>query len=266
MELTQENYYTPEADAEYMSVHQYQSFVGTLGKRGCEAKAMAKLNGEYTEETTDAMLIGSYVDSYFEGTLPQFKKDHPELFTQKGELYAKYKRADRMIAAIERQPKLMQYLSGEKQRIFTGELFGCKWKAKLDSYIPHIAIVDLKTTANLHKSWRVEDYGWASFVEYWGYITQLAVYQELVRQETGERLPCYIVAVTKEDTPETELIGIDQESLNHALNEVEMNMSSILSVKDGTYEPTRCERCDYCISTKVIEKAIKYTELIWGDE
>lgn len=266
MEVTQENYYSPEADQEYMSVHQYQNFMGTLGKRGCEAKAMAKLTGEWVDETTDAMLVGSYVDSYFEGTLPQFKKDHPEIFTQKGELYAKYKRAEKMIQAIEKQPKLMQYMSGEKQKIFTADLFGCKWKAKLDSYIPGKCIVDLKTTANMHKSWRVEDYGYASFVEYWGYITQLAIYQKIVEIETGEKLPCYIVAVTKDDVPETELIGIDQASLNHALNEVEMNMTSVLAVKSGDFEPTRCERCDYCISTKVIDKAIKYTDLIWGEE
>ena len=82
--VTQENYYDVETDKRMMSVHQYLNFCGHMGIRGCEARAMAKLNGEYTEETTEAQLIGSFVDSHFEGTLKQFQKEHPECYTQKG--------------------------------------------------------------------------------------------------------------------------------------------------------------------------------------
>ena len=61
--LTEDNYYSAEADKRFMSVHQYLDFCSHMGVQGCEARAMAKLNGEYKEETTDAMLVGSYVDS-----------------------------------------------------------------------------------------------------------------------------------------------------------------------------------------------------------
>lgn len=67
MILTPENYYSPEANFEYMSVSQFKDFSGTYGQVGCEARAMAKLRGEYQEEKTTALLVGSYVDSYFEG-------------------------------------------------------------------------------------------------------------------------------------------------------------------------------------------------------
>lgn len=263
--LTEDNYYSPEADQHYMSVHQYLDFVGMLGKMGCEARAMAKLSGEWVTETTDAMLVGSYVDCYFEGTLEKFKKDNPQIFTQKGELKAQYKRAEKMIARCEKDPLFMSAMSGEKQKIFTANLFGCEWKCKLDSYIPGKAITDLKTTANLHQSWRVQDYGYASFVEYWNYTTQLAVYQKIVEINTGEKLPCYIAAVTKEDIPEIAVINIDQGTLDHALDEVHMNMSSVLAVKGGDSEPIRCERCDYCKSTKVLDAPISYRDLIWGE-
>ena len=43
---------------------------------------MAKLRGEYQEEKTTALLVGSYVDSYFEGTLDKFKLENPEIFTK----------------------------------------------------------------------------------------------------------------------------------------------------------------------------------------
>ena len=136
MQLTPENYYSREADKAYMSVHQYLDFMGHMGIYGCEARAMAKLNGEWEEETTEAMLVGSYVDSYFEGTLAQFQAEHPEIFTQKGELKAKYKQAERMIERCEKDELFMNFMAGEKQKIFTAELFGCEWKCKLDSYIP----------------------------------------------------------------------------------------------------------------------------------
>lgn len=57
------------------------------------------------------------MDSYFEGTLEEFKKENPEIFTQKGELKANYKQAERIIARMERDPLFMQYMSGENRSL-----------------------------------------------------------------------------------------------------------------------------------------------------
>lgn len=178
---------------------------------------------------------------------------------------SQYKMAEKMIARCEEDEFFMQTLSGEKQVIMTGYMFDCEWKIKMDSYLPDQAIVDLKTSADIHKMWKVQDYGYASFVEYWGYTLQLAVYQKIVEINTGKKLPCYISAVTKEDYPEISVIYIDQLSLDHALNEISMNMQSVLSVKHGESEPIRCEHCDYCKSTKVLTGPINYQDLILGD-
>lgn len=91
MQLTSENYYSQEANQEYMSVSGYKDFAGTYGKMPCEFYGMEKLNGRWQDEKSTALLVGSYVDSYFEGSLDQFKKDNPEIFTQKGELKANFK-------------------------------------------------------------------------------------------------------------------------------------------------------------------------------
>lgn len=263
-ELNQENYHSQEADMLYMSVHQYLDFAGHMGVNGCEAHAMAKITGAWEDETTTAMLVGSYVDSYFEGTLEKFKEEHPECFTQKKELKAAYKQAERMIARCEADPYFMQTMNGEKQVIMTGHLFGVDWKIKIDSYIPGKAIVDLKTSANIHKAWKVEDYGWVSFVEYWGYTIQLAVYQKIVEINTGKKLPCYISVVTKEDFPEIKVIYVDQFILDHALNEVEMNMPAVIAVKNGEVEPIRCEQCDYCKATEELSGPVRMEDLITG--
>ena len=260
--LTNENYYDVESDKRYLSVHQYLNFIGHMGVYGCEARTMAMLKGEWKEETTEAMLVGSYVDSWFEGTLDKFKEENPDIFTQKGELKAKFKLAEKMIARCERDEYFMKFMSGRKQVVMTGYLFGCDWKIKMDSYIPGKAIVDLKTSANIHKAWRVKDYGYADFIEFWGYTLQLAVYQRIVEICTGEHLPCYIAAVTKEDEPEIAIIEVDDYTLENALNEIEMNMPTVLAVKNGETEPLRCECCDYCKSTKVLMKPINHRDLI----
>ena len=47
--LTSENYYSQEANKEYLSVSQYKQFVGTYGRRGCEFTALEELNGRWQQ-------------------------------------------------------------------------------------------------------------------------------------------------------------------------------------------------------------------------
>ena len=84
MELSAENYYSQEADREYMSVSQFKNFAGTYGKVRCEFYGMEKLAGRWDDEETTALLVGSYVDAYFEGTLEKFKSEHLSLFKKIG--------------------------------------------------------------------------------------------------------------------------------------------------------------------------------------
>ena len=176
MRLNENNYYTEKANQQYISVSQYKSFFGTLGQKGCESMALAEIKGEYKRETTTAMLVGSYVDSYFEGSLEQFKTNHPEILKKDGDLKAEYKQADEIIARIERDKKFMQYMSGEKQTIMTGEIFGAQWKIKMDSYLPNKAIVDLKVVEDIYKPYYHKDTGRLNFIQERGYDFQLAIY------------------------------------------------------------------------------------------
>ena len=157
MVLTAENYYSQEANEEYMSVSQFKDFCGTYGKMPCEFTAMEKLKGRWEEPKSKALMVGSYVDSYFEGTLDKFKAENPDLFKRDGTLKAEFVKADEIIQRIERDDYFMKFMSGKKQVIMTGELFGTKWKIKMDSYIPDIAIVDLKVMASITKLEWVRD-------------------------------------------------------------------------------------------------------------
>lgn len=271
MEVTQENYYSPEVNREYMSFHNWLLFHGCDGIPACEARAVAVMNGDYLDgKENTAFLIGSYVDSWFDGTLDRFRAENPSLFVskgqKKGELKAVYKIAEIMIERCSRDRLFMAYMSGEKQRIFTAEMFGCKWKCKLDSYIPGKCIVDLKTTREMHKQFYVPDIGHVDFISYYGYIYQLAIYQEIVRINTGEKLPCFIAAVSKSEHPEIKLIHVDDLSLFDALSEVRNSCenTSILDVWRGKVEPLRCGSigCHYCIDTEVLTGTINYKDLI----
>lgn len=261
MVLTAENYYSKEANLEYMSVSQYKDFAGTFGKIPCEFEAIEKMNGRWDEEETTAILVGSYVDAYFEGSLEQFKKDHPDIFTQKGELKAPYRKAEEIIARIERDSYFMKYLSGAKQMIMTADLFGAKWKIKMDSYIRGVAIVDLKIMASLTDLKWVKDIGYLDFVRYWGYDIQGAIYQKVVEINTGKKLPFFIAAASKENQPDIRIIQVTQNYLDEALIGVERNLPRILRVKSGEEEPDKCDTCDCCKYNRVLTGPISITDL-----
>ena len=264
MQLTAENYYGQEANREYMSVSQFKDFAGTYGRLACEFAAMEKLEERWEDEETTALLVGSYVDAYFEGTLERFKAEHPSLFKKDGGLKAEYVKANEIIARIERDKYFMKYMSGQKQVIMTGELFGAKWKIKIDSYIPKVAIVDLKVMASITELKWVKDLGYLDFVRYWGYDIQGAVYQEIVRQNTGEKLPFYIAGATKEKEPDIRIIHVTDNYLQEALSVVEANMPRILRIKSGEYQPDRCELCDCCRHNRVLTKPISIMDLTAG--
>lgn len=268
MFLTESNYYSPEANKEYLSVSQYKEFVGTWHTPGCEARAMAKLNGEWVEETTTPMLVGSYVDAHFEGTLDYFIAKHPECFKKNGELKAEYVNAEQVIERIERDEFFMRCMSGEKQVIMTAELFGALWKGKFDSYhertSPFSSIVDLKVVKDLHERFWVKDLGqFVSFIEWWGYDLQGAIYQLLEQAKFGgEKVPFYIAAADKKKITDIEVIGLRQNDMDKALIGIEGNVKRIIEVKTGKVEPVRCEKCDYCKFTKKLTAPISTDMLI----
>ena len=142
--------------------------------------------------------------------------------------------------------------------------FGAKWKIKMDSYIPDVAIVDLKVMASITDLKWVKDIGYLDFVRYWGYDIQGAIYQEIVRQNTGKKLPFYIAGATKQAEPDIRIIHVTDNYLQEALHIVEANMPRILRVKSGEAEPDRCELCDCCRHNRVLTRPISIMDLTAG--
>lgn len=271
MILTPDNYYSKEANMQYVSVSQYKDFMGTVGKVGCEAQAMAKIRGEIEESMTTALMVGSYVDAYFEGTLTTFMSKHPEIFSSRGknvgELKADYKQASVMIDRAEQDPFFMKYMEGDKQVIMTGEICGVPVKIKIDSTDGR-RLTDLKTIKSITETFYAKDLGQRlNFIEWWGYDLQGAVYREIYRQNTGETLPFFINAISKDKTdsiahPRIKVIEIPPMVMDEKLIEVKQNIEHIQDVKTGLYEPIRCELCDYCADTEVLTSPISMDMLM----
>lgn len=245
MILTDSNYYSQGANRSFMSVSQFKQF------RKCEAAAMAQIRGEWEQPKSTALLVGSYVDAYFEGTLDDFRADNPEIFKRDGSLKSDFVQAEQIIQRVNADPLFMEYMSGEKQTIFTAELFGTMWKIKIDSLLPD-KIVDLKVMRSLDRVMG------RSFVEHWGYDLQMAVYAEVYRIATGRDLETYLAVVTKETPSNLELIHIPKWRREELLDEVAKQMPRIVAVKSGQLEPERCEVCDYCRATKVLTEPIDF--------
>ena len=96
MKLTQRNYFSKKANQLYMSCSQFKKF------EKCQHSALAELEGLYAPEETTALLVGKYVDSYFEGNQEAFRSEHPEMFKRDGTLKAEYIKADEVVERVKR--------------------------------------------------------------------------------------------------------------------------------------------------------------------
>ncbi len=246
------NYFSKNNNLKYCGSSQFKSFLK------CPAMAMAELNGEWEREESTALLVGSYVDAYFEGTLDAFKMEHPEIFKKDGTLKSEYARAEEIIARVSKDELFMRYMSGAKQVVKTGEICGVPFKIKMDSYHKGKAIVDLKIIRDFEPLWSDENCAREDFIHYWGHDYQAAIYQAV----EGNKLPFYICAATKEANTDFAVIQIPQDWIDSAMSVIEYQIGTIDAYKRGEIEAPRCEKCAYCRQTKKLTRVISADELL----
>ncbi len=228
----------------YVSDHSFLSFTRFSKFLSCEAAAAVN----YRTTPTKPMLVGSYVDAYFSGELEEFKQKNPDIFNKNGTLKADFVQADEIIKRIESDTVMSYFMSGDKQVIMTGKIFGVKFKAKMDSYKPGEFITDLKVMKDFQPIWVSK--GKVNFIEAYNYDIELAIFQEIVFQNTGKRLPCYICGITKESPSDVDIFQIPQSQLDTAMEIIEKNIDRISDILEGKTAPHRCESCEYCRLTK----------------
>ena len=277
MKLTNKNYYGKKANDFYMSASMFKDF------RKCEAMALAKLRGEYESAPSKALMLGSFVDEMLTGTqasrIKFILENRGELFQKSSKLtkisdkelaillkdssfdlfcadnkpYGEIVQALDTIERIKKQPLMMEHLKSRHQVIMTGEIAGVPFKIKMDNYKPGEFISDGKYMSSLRSPNMFEP-----MVKFWGYDIQGAIYQEIVRQNTGKRLPFYLDIATKESPAHLEVAEINQGDLDEALDLVKAWAPQYQAIKRGEREPERCEEygCNFCTETKIITKPI----------
>lgn len=255
MAVNKYNYFSKNNSLKYSGASQFKSFLK------CPAGTLAELNGEKEREATTSLLVGSYVDAWFEGTLDNFKAEHPEVFKKDGSLKADYLQAEDIIARVQEDEMFMEYMGGRKQVIKTGYIEGIPFKIKIDSYHKGDKIVDLKVVKDFKPLYDENEGCYVDFIHYWGYDIQAAIYQAV----EGNNLPFYICAVTKEKVPDLKIIQIPQSWIDSAMELIKHNAEMFDMIKHGELPPMRCERCDYCKSTKKITRVISAEELLLID-
>ena len=244
MELNEMNYFSHEADMAYFSASQIKSF------KKCEAMTMAQLNGLYLRETSQALMVGQYVDAALTGDLDEWCGCHPEIRKRDGSLKAEFMQASEMVGRANRDPLFMDFMEGDHQTILTGKLFGGPFKAKFD-VIGADRIVDLKTVRDFSPVY-VPGQGRVDFATAWDWPLQMAIYQRIYEEIEGVRLPCYLAVITKETPPDIRIVQIEQERMDAEIAWLEQVLPRYEAIKSGAIDPERCEGCAWCRQSRIL--------------
>lgn len=257
--LSQSNYYSNGQDWATQSKSWFWKF------EQCEAEALAELKGKWVpDKSLTPLLVGNFLHSYFESleAHQHFIDAHQKKIYKYGNpakgLKKEFHDAEKMIDALEDDENFRKLYQGKKEVIVTGTLFGVKWRGKVDCLdLKRHLFLDLKTVDDIHKKhWSDEDHTFVSFAQARGYDMQMAVYRELIKQTFGVECEPLIVAVSKQKVPDKGVFSVPDYLMNYQMQRIQEDQPHIQAVKEGREKPTRCEHCDYCRSTKVLNDVI----------
>lgn len=252
MNLTHDNYFSPEAMSFYMSTSQFKAF------ERCEAAALAELRGEPSEDK-QAYKEGRFFEACLSGEDALFISQNPDMVssrgTTKGDLKANYIKVVNSVEAFRRQPMFMDILNRcESQVIVTGEIAGVPFKGCIDFLDTEtLNGYDTKCMRGFDKVYSETDKMRVGWYFAYGYNYQAAIYEELLRQMHGANGGTqHILAATKEDVPDVAALYFSDDILENAIEIIKEFAPRYQKIKQGQIEPERCEKCDYCKQTKIV--------------
>lgn len=281
MELTSKTYFEPEMNLKYLDCSTYKNFVGTVARKGCECRALAIAKGMYKQPKTEALLLGGYVDAYFDNSMPEYLAANMEdLYTktslQKFEKtgnaddlkkFAFLEQADVMIERAKKEPMFMEYMEGETQKILVADIDKVPIRVKLDVYNQD-RIVDLKTAASMTQTFYSADSSERiNFVENFGYIEQAYFYQTAVEQNFGKKLPFYLAVITKEKSnnvahPRLGIIHIPDHVIENKGKEIKYKIHKVWDLLQGNILPIPCGTCEWCADYLPLDKVTELDQLL----
>lgn len=259
IEVNNENYFSEGISHKYTGSSQIKDFLL------CESYALAKLNGEWEDEPSKALAISSLIDAVISGEETEFLSNEKQkinsfIFLKSGKLSSDALSAYDIIEQAGNDAMFMKYLNGEHQVIMTGEINKVPVKIKIDSYFKDKVIVDLKAVRDFNLLWSDKNKCKEDFITHYDYILQASLYQEIVFQNTGKKLPFIIAAMTKEKISERALLNIPQIDMDAKLEEIKEYLPRLQALKKGKIEPVSCGHCEYCKSKAKVNKIYNYKD------
>lgn len=255
MILNNLNYFSKEADLEYLSVSQYKLF------RECEAKALAIINGSEEKKETDALLQGKLFEELVAGDAKLFVAQHPEMVSTRGstagQLKAEFQRVIKAAEKFNSQKFFKDIIDKcDKQVILTGEIMGVPIKCCLDLFDKKTnSIYDIKCMSDFKEQWNKPEKAYVPWYYNWGYVLQLAVYREIVKQNFNEEpKEIALIAATKEEIPDIQAISFSKGVLDLELEEFARNIKHFDDIKKGKIPAEKCNECSYCKTIKEIHE------------
>lgn len=259
--LTDENYYSAEANRCFVSTSIFKDY------DDCEARAFAQHDeNTYEKETTEPMYIGQYAHAMLDKTVESWlERNKLKVMNKNGSKSAEMLKVENAFDRCKKDELFMYTLSGCHEEIFTFKLGGLDWKAKLDVVNRENKFYDdYKTCANFDdvyvQEWN-EEYNKFVNIKKPFYIAQkydlqLAIYDVALTQNGLAGMIPLLSCVTKEKVPDIKVLEFTgelwEERFRQLINYVEVKCIRIKNIKERIEKPIRCEKCDYCKSTKVL--------------
>ena len=78
----------------------------------------------------------------------------------------------------------------------------------------------------------------------------------------GQEFRPLIVAVSKENVPDKDILKIDEEWLEEGLDNLKADIVEVWDVIQGRQKPKKCGHCDFCRSEKKLNAVIGLNDLI----
>jgi len=268
MKITHENYYSLEANKTYFTASQVKTYMK------CPFQWLATRNGLYQRPETDALFHGKYIDTALTepDKFPQFCMDNADkVMTSRKVKRTPIQCLDKCIARVKQDDGFMHYLEGETQVILVlDDFYGVPYKAMLDCLNwDENFLTDLKSCRDLTgEEWLKLDDGSfvkVSWIAFWKYPMQLALYREAINKLYGFSPHPYIAAIEKianiDRTPNYDVFDLmaTRADAMPFRGEAKRGIAAMREMAelidaDPFHEETvkRCKTCDWCLLHKKI--------------
>jgi len=268
LKLNHDNYFSIEANLEYMSASQIKAF------ETCEASALEEVKTGMESER-EAFKEGKFFEASICGREDLFIMQNPDMVssrgTTKGDLKANFKKVVGSIDEFKRHKIFMDIIDRCQQQVIVTGIIPCTrndmtidipFKGAIDFLdMETLDFYDSKCMKDFNNVWSQADNMKIKWYFAYRYQYQCAIYRELILQTFGrEAGKAHIMATTKEDIPDSTFFYFSKEILDNAIEIIEYDAPKYQQIKQGQIEPTRCEKCEYCRRTRIITEPYEITE------